>query len=109
MEQAAGFLLGEHDFAAFRSAGSSARTTVRRLYRVDLERRGELVEAHFEGNGFLYQMVRNLMGTLVQVGSREIEPEAVRALLEQRDRTLVGPPAPPAGLCLVQVSYPRDD
>ena len=105
MRAAAKLLLGRHDFSAFRSAGSCVKSSVRRLYRFDLERHGELLEASLEANGFLYQMVRNLMGTVVEVGSGKREPEAVTGLLESRDRTRVGPPAPPQGLCLVRVFY----
>ncbi len=105
MQDAARLLLGTHDFSAFRSAGSSVKSSVRRLYRFDVERYGDLIEASLEANGFLYQMVRNLMGTLVEVGSGQREPESVTRLLESRDRTQVGPPAPPEGLCLVRVFY----
>jgi tRNA pseudouridine38-40 synthase len=105
MREAAAFLLGEHDFIAFRSAGSSVKTTVRTMSRLDIERHGELVEFWLQANGFLYQMARNLVGTLVEVGSGRREPEEVARLLEQKDRTLVGAPAPPQGLCLVRVYY----
>jgi tRNA pseudouridine38-40 synthase len=81
------------------------QTTVRRLYRFELERHGDLLEASLEADGFLYQMVRNLMGAVVEVGAGRREPEEMIALLESRDRTQVGPPAPPQGLCLVRVHY----
>ncbi len=105
MQRAAKLLLGRHDFAAFRSAGSCVKTSVRRLYRFDLERQGDLIEASLEADGFLYQMARNLMGIVVEVGRGRREPEEVTALLGSRDRTKVGPPAPPQGLCLVRVFY----
>ena len=105
MQTAAKLLLGRHDFSAFRSAGSCTRSGVRRLYRFDVERQGDLIEASLEADGFLYQMVRNLIGTVVEVGSGRREPEEATALLESRDRTRVGPPAPPQGLCLVRVFY----
>lgn len=105
MQAAAQLLLGRHDFAAFRSAGGSAKNTVRHLFRFDVTRHGDLIEAHLEADGFLYQMVRNLMGTLVEVGSGRREPQEVADLLAGRDRTRVGPPAPARGLCLVRVFY----
>lgn len=105
MQAAAARLSGRHDFTAFRSAGSCVKSSVRNLYRFELERHGDLIEASLEADGFLYQMCRNLMGTVVEVGRGEREPEAVTALLESRDRTRVGPPAPPQGLCLVRVFY----
>lgn len=105
MGSAAELLQGQHDFAAFRSAGSAVKSTVRHLWRLDLQRHGELLEAHFGADGFLYQMVRNLMGTLVQVGRGELAPAQAAELLGGRDRTQVGPPAPPQGLCLIRVYY----
>ena len=105
MQAAAERLQGKHDFAAFRSAGSCVKTSVRRLYRFEVERHGDLIEASLEADGFLYQMVRNLMGAVVEVGAGQREAEEMTALLESRDRTRVGPPAPPQGLCLVRVFY----
>ncbi len=105
MQAAAELAKGRHDFAAFQSAGSETRSTVRRVFRFDLERHGDLIEAYLEADGFLYQMVRNLMGTMVEIGAGQREPEEMLSLLESRDRTLVGPPAPPQGLCLVRVFY----
>jgi tRNA pseudouridine38-40 synthase len=105
MQAAAERLTGKHDFSAFRSAGSCVRTSVRRLYRFELERHGALIEASLEADGFLYQMVRNLMGAVVEAGAGKREPEEMTVLLESRDRTQVGPPAPPQGLCLVRVFY----
>jgi tRNA pseudouridine38-40 synthase len=78
---------------------------VRHLWRLDLECQGDLLETYFGGDGFLYQMVRNLMGTLVRVGRGELAPVQVAELLAGRDRTQVGPPAPPQGLCLIRVYY----
>lgn len=105
MQEAAAILRGRHDFAAFTSAGSETEDTVRDIFRFDVERHGEIIEAHLEGNGFLYQMVRNMMGTVVEVGSERCATEEVAELLQARDRTRVGPPAPPQGLCLVRVYY----
>ncbi len=106
MARAAEALVGEHDFAAFRGAGCDAKTTVRKLreLRVAGEPRGEIfVEA--EATAFLRHMVRNIVGTLVEVGLGKRAPEDVARVLASRDRKLAGPTAPPQGLCLVEVRY----
>jgi len=105
MQEAAAILCGQHDFAAFASAGGKVENTVRDIFRFDVERHRDILEVHIEGNGFLYQMVRNMVGTLVEVGSGRCDAEEVAKLLQSRDRTLVGAPAPPQGLCLVRVYY----
>ena len=105
MRQAAEPLLGKHDFAAFAAAGGSAQTTVREICRLDIETEGELIETRIGGDGFLYMMVRNIMGTLVEVGKGRLVVADVAAILESRDRAKASPPAPPQGLCLVKVQY----
>jgi tRNA pseudouridine38-40 synthase len=103
MRRAAAALVGERDFAAFRAAGSSARTSVRTLTRVEL--RGEAgaeVEIEVEGTGFLRHMVRNLVGTLVEVGKGRRDVDSMPALLASGDRRRAGPTAPARGLCLVR-------
>lgn len=105
MQAAAEKLLGEHDFAAFCASGSSAKSTVRRLSRLDVTREGDLIEIRAEANGFLYMMVRIMVGTLVEVGLGRLSAEEVGWILAGRDRTRAGPTAPPQGLCLVAVSY----
>jgi len=107
MRRAAGAFVGRHDFAALQAAGSSVKTTVRTLTRLELsgEAGGELV-LDVEGEGFLRHMVRNLAGTLVEIGRGRWGPERAAALLASRDRGLAGPTAPAHGLTLVAV---RDD
>jgi len=105
MREAGRALVGEHDFAAFCAAGSSVRSTVRTLRRLDLEGAGDVVELHFEADGFLYMMVRIIVGTLVEVGLGRLEAQAVAEVLASRDRAKAGPTAPPQGLCLVRVEY----
>lgn len=107
MQAAAALLLGEHDFAAFRAANCPARTTVRRLDRLSVEPGGprEIV-VEVCGTAFLKHMVRNLVGTLVEVGRGQRAAAQVATLLACRDRRLAGPTAPPHGLCLVEVYYP---
>ncbi len=110
MSAAAVALLGEHDFAAYRGAhggAPAAETTVRSLDRLDVLREGDELHIVAEGRSFLRYMVRNLVGTLVEVGQRRCGPEWPGQVLERRDRALAGPTAPPHGLCLERVSYPE--
>lgn len=105
MTMAAGYLVGEHDFKSFQAAGSTTKTTVRILWQAHVVRDGPEVHFVFRGNGFLYNMVRIMVGTLLQVGVGKIEPHRVQQVMQARDRVLAGPTAPPQGLCLEQVEY----
>ena len=99
-------LVGEHDFAAFQATGSSVKTTVRHLYRLDVSQQPNgLIAIEAEGNGFLYHMVRIIVGTLLEVGQGRLEVEDIDEILRRRDRSLAGPTAPAKGLCLVRVDY----
>lgn len=106
MATAAAQLLGEHDFSAFRGAGCQARSPVRRLERLAVHRGGDYLHVEVRANGFLYHMVRNIVGALVRVGSGEAEPGWLGDLLAARDRRLGAPTAPPQGLYLAEVHYP---
>jgi tRNA pseudouridine38-40 synthase len=108
MQAAARGLLGTHDFAAFAAAGRTTATTVRtvRAIRVWPCRGG--VSFLFQGDGFLYRMVRNLVGTLLEVGRGQRAPEWPAAVLDSRDRRRAGATAPAEGLCLWRVLYPED-
>lgn len=99
-------LVGRHDFASFQGAGSAVKTTVRTLARADVRGgpRGEIV-FDFEGDGFLRYMVRNLVGTLVDVGRGVREVGDIPGIVEARDRAAAGPTAPAHGLTLVSVDY----
>lgn len=103
MRRAARWLEGEHDFASFCRAGSG--TTVRRLHRVAIRREGDLVEFRLRGNAFLHQMVRSIVGTLVDVGRGRKEAESMAEVLAARSRRLAGHPAPARGLTLERVLY----
>lgn len=105
MAAAAAHLLGEHDFAAFRAAGCTAKTTVRRIDTVDLTGEGETLVVDVRGNAFLRNMVRIVVGTLVEVGRGRVTPAQVAEILAGKDRTKAGLTAPAHGLELVEVRY----
>jgi len=105
MRRAVLCLEGEHDFSAFRAAGCDAAHPVRRIYRVALDERGELLVFTVEATAFLRHMVRNIIGTLVEVGRGLRNADQFRELLERRDRTKAGPTAPAHGLYLMEVKY----
>jgi tRNA pseudouridine38-40 synthase len=105
MREGAAHLIGEHDFAAFRAAGCTAKTTMRRVDSVAVERTGELVEIDVRGNAFLRNMVRIIVGTLSEVGTGRRSPGQVAEILALRDRTRGGITAPPQGLELVAIDY----
>jgi tRNA pseudouridine38-40 synthase len=108
MREGARHLLGTHDFAAYRASNCAAKTTVRTLKRLDIlgEPRG-LLQLEVEATAFLKHMVRNLVGTLVEVGLGKRPPASVAQALASLDRNQAGRTAPPQGLCLVQVHYPE--
>jgi len=105
MHQAIQLLVGEHDFSAFQASGSSARNPVRTLYAAQCRRHGDSIELQFHGNGFLYHMVRNIVGTVIDVGSGKTALEDFRTIIGGRDRSAAGITAPPYGLYLKQVLY----
>lgn len=110
MRRAAELLVGERDFEAFRGApggGPPPRVAVRKLERLDVLEEGDEVHFVLEARSFQRHMVRNLVGTLVEVGRGSRDPESIPALLASRDRARAGPTAPPQGLCLVWVLYPE--
>ncbi len=106
MKKATHSLVGEHDFSAFRSVGSSTRSSVRNILRADWKRGKEgLLRFEIEASGFLKQMVRAIVGTLVEVGRGKIDAEGFREILESKDRRKAGPTAPAQGLFLKEVKY----
>ena len=105
MRDANSCLLGDHDFSSFRAAGCEAMHPIREVYQTSLEPRGELLVYTIEATAFLRHMVRNIVGTLVEVGRGLRTPQSFRELLDRRDRTLAGPTAPPHGLYLMEVKY----
>ena len=109
MRRACPLFLGEHDFAAFRATGSSAKTTVRTLYALSVDvftqYGGTMYEMRVTGNGFLYNMVRILAGELIALGTGRASPDAVSAAFAAGDRTLLAKTMPAKGLTLEQVEY----
>lgn len=105
MRRAAAYLTGEHDFKAFCSLKRMKKSTVRNLTAIEIAMRESVCELHFRGNGFLYNMVRILTGTLIEVGLHKRTPESVAEALFSCDRALAGFTAPPEGLFLERVEY----
>lgn len=105
MEQAASYLTGEHDFAAFCGNPKMKKSTVRTVDSILIARQKDRLTFTFHGDGFLQNMVRIMVGTLLEVGRGYWPPEEVAAILESRDRKRAGPTAPPEGLCLMKVDY----
>ena len=105
MRRAAKAFVGTHDFAAVRSVGTPTKTTVRTVYWCDAVRDGDLITVRVCADGFLYNMVRAIVGTMVYASYGKISPEEIPALLEMRDRRLTGPTMPPQGLYMNRVWY----
>ncbi|PKM94998.1 MAG: tRNA pseudouridine(38-40) synthase TruA [Firmicutes bacterium HGW-Firmicutes-1] len=105
MKEASKYFLGEHDFVAFSAVGGSVKTSVRTLYRCDIVKKGNLVEIIVTGNSFLYNMVRIIVGTLIEVGIGNIEPEEICDIIESKDRLKPGKKSPAKGLTLVEIKY----
>lgn len=105
IKEASNYLLGTHDFTSFCSAKTEVEDKVRTIESIDLTMEGELFTFRFVGNGFLYNMVRILVGTLLEVGSGERKPAEIKGILAEKDRRMAGKTAPPQGLYLWQVFY----
>lgn len=105
MIQASKYFIGTHDFASFKSEGSSVKTTVRTIYRLDIQKQGDVIRLDFEGDGFLYNMVRIITGTLIDVARGRIKPDDIDYILKSKNRSLAGFTAPACGLCLEKVYY----
>lgn len=105
MEKSIDFFLGTHDFSAFRSTGSSVKTSVRTIFDVKLTRAEDNIWFEVSGDGFLYNMVRIMVGTIVDVGMGRIKSKDIPSIIESLDRKKAGRTAPPQGLYLVEVYY----
>ena len=107
MNEAASYLVGPHDFKSFCASGHEGSNTVRTIYSACVTREDDMVFFEITGNGFLYNMVRIIAGTLIEVGKGTIKPEEVKKILEAKNRETAGPTAPAHGLTLVEIEYPE--
>ena len=105
MQRAAKIIQGKHDFASFCAAGSSVKSTVRNLTELTVTSDGDIITVRAAADGFLYNMVRIIVGTLVYVGCGKLSEDDISELIEKKDRRLLGITAPPQGLALVEVNY----
>lgn len=106
MRQGSKFFIGEHEFDSFyKKSGSTVKSTLRNIYYCDVIKRDNLIEFIVIGNGFLYNMVRIMAGTLIEVGIGRIQPKDIQDILLAKDREKAGRSLPPQGLCLYEVLY----
>ncbi len=108
MKKGAEYIVGEHDFASFCSSGSQVKTTTRTVYNLDITKDDDIIKIKISGNGFLYNMVRIIVGTLLKVGLGIYPPEHVKEIIEAKDRYTAGPKAPAKGLTLVGIEYEKN-
>ncbi|ODM08909.1 tRNA pseudouridine(38-40) synthase TruA [Eisenbergiella tayi] len=107
MNEGAKFLIGEHDFKSFCSVNAQVESTVRTIYSCEVQREGTEVVIRISGGGFLYNMVRIIAGTLMDVGNGKYPPETVADILKAKERTAAGPTAPARGLTLISYEFPE--
>ena len=105
MKEAAKYFVGEHDFKGFKASGTSSKSSVRTIYKAEVYKENEKVLIELTGNGFLYNMVRIISGTLIEVGIGKIEPEEITEIINSGERERAGKTLPPQGLYLVKVEY----
>lgn len=105
MQEAILYFKGEHDFKAFKSSGTSSKSSVRTIYDASVKKEGDKIYISLTGNGFLYNMVRIISGTLVEVGMGKIKPEEIPNIIKSGKRENAGKTLPPQGLYLVKVEY----
>lgn len=105
MQEACKYIIGEHDFKSFCSSRSQVENTIRCVYSLDVTKENNMLHITISGNGFLYNMVRIIVGTLIKVGLGVYPPEHVKEIIEAKDRNVAGPKAPACGLTLVGIEY----
>lgn len=105
MEQAAAHFVGKHDFTAFSNAKSKKKSMVKEIYSIDIKEVEGFLEIHVSGDGFLYNMVRKIVGTLIEVGLGKIEADAIPTIIAEKDRSLTGMMAEANGLFLEKVKF----
>ena len=109
MHEAAQCLIGEHDFTSFCSVHAQSNTRVRTIYDASVIRQADEITIRVTGNGFLYNMVRIIAGTLIEVGEAKRTSESIKAVIEKKDRAAAGITAPPQGLCLMEYRFVNED
>lgn len=107
MIEAASYLIGEHDFKSFCSTRTQVTDTVRTIYDLKVDKQEDIISITISGNGFLYNMVRIIVGTLIKVGLGVYPPAHVKEIIEAKDRNVAGPKAPAQGLTLLGIEYPN--
>ena len=107
MAVAASYIEGEHDFRSFCSSRSQVENTIRTIYKIDVLKEQDRIKIRISGNGFLYNMVRIIVGTLIKVGLSVYPPEYIKEILEKKDRMVAGPKAPAKGLTLIGIQYEK--
>jgi tRNA pseudouridine38-40 synthase len=105
MQDAASRFVGTHDFAAVRAVGTDVKSTVRTVYYFNVERKGDLIELKVCANGFLYNMVRAMVGTVIYAADGKLKPEDIDGILTRGNRTEAGPTVPPGGLYMSKLWY----
>lgn len=105
MNEACTYFVGKHDFSAFMSPGSSIKTTVRTIHDIHIQKNGDKIIIYVTGDGFLYNMVRIIVGTLLKIGNGKLEPEDIPQIIEEKNRKRAGMCVPPNGLVLEKVFY----
>jgi len=107
MQKAASFLVGTHDFKTFQAANSPVKTTVRTIFKSTVWKEGNIINFSFTGDGFLYNMIRIIVGTLLEIGQGKRSPGTMQDIIDARDRTAAGPTVPGCGLFLERVYYEK--
>ena len=105
MQKAVKYFEGEHDFKAFKASGTSSKSSVRRIFLGEVKKENDRIIIELTGSGFLYNMVRIISGTLLEVGTGKIDPDSIPEIIKSKDRTKAGKTLPPNGLYLVKVEY----
>lgn len=105
MREAIKYFVGKYDFSSFKSSGTSSKNSIREIYKAEIIQEGNLIKIELTGSGFLYNMVRIISGTLVDVGLGKIEPDSIPKIIQSKDRGQAGKTLPPQGLYLVEVYY----
>ena len=105
MQEAANYIVGTYDFAAFTTMKSKKKSTVKTIIDINITKENNYIHIDYEGDGFLHNMIRIITGTLVRVGKKEISPRNIKDILDSKDRSMAGPMIEAKGLCLIEIKY----